>query len=110
MSPAAASVAGLVMGHTHYRDRVIRQLDDSDAIDALGNRLPLYAKLDVPMLLIGGDRSPRHLAERLDALERALPRTRRLLMHGQGHNAERQAPERLAAAIAKFVDEDLAGS
>ncbi|MFI7600910.1 alpha/beta fold hydrolase [Actinoplanes sp. NPDC049681] len=110
VSPATASVAGLVMGHTHYRDRVIRQLDDSDAIDALGNRLPLYAKLEVPMLLIGGDRSPRHLAERLDALERALPRTRRLLMHGQGHNAERQAPERLAAAIAKFVDEDVAGS
>ena len=41
---------------------------------------------------IGGDRSPRHLAERLDALERTLPRTRRLLMHGQGHGANDQAP------------------
>ncbi|MEV4638703.1 alpha/beta hydrolase [Actinoplanes sp. NPDC049548] len=105
MAPAASTVAGMIVGHSRYRDRVIRQLDDSDAIDALGNRLPLYAKLDVPILLIGGDRSPRHLAERLDALERTLPRTRRLLMHGQGHNAERQAPDRLAAAIAKFMDE-----
>lgn len=109
MSPAASALAGFVMGRTHYRDRVIRQLDDCDAIDALGNRLAVYATLDVPMLLIGGDRSPRNLSERLDALERALPRTRRLLMHGQGHNAERGAPGRLAAAIAKFIDEDLAG-
>ncbi|OJF11397.1 hypothetical protein BG844_26585 [Couchioplanes caeruleus subsp. caeruleus] len=57
------------------------------------------------MLLIGGDRSPRHLGERLDALERVLPRARRMLMHGQGHNAERRAPGRLAAAIAGFMEE-----
>ncbi|ROP32367.1 alpha/beta fold hydrolase [Couchioplanes caeruleus] len=105
MSPAAAAAAGLVAGHRRYRDRVVRQLDDSDAIDALGNRLDEYAKLDLPMLLIGGDRSPRHLGERLDALERVLPRARRMLMHGQGHNAERRAPGRLAAAIAGFMEE-----
>ncbi|UQU66106.1 alpha/beta hydrolase [Couchioplanes caeruleus] len=104
MSPAQAAVAGLIIGRTGYRDRVVRQLDDNDAIDALGVRLPAYAKIDVPVLLIGGDRSPRHLAERLDALERTLPRTRRLLMHGQGHGAERDAPQRVATAIAAFVE------
>ena len=108
LSPLMAQIAGFFIGrHPDYRQRVVRQLDDNDAIDALGVRLDEYAKLDLPALLIGGDRSPRHLAERLDALERALPRTRRLVMHGQGHNAEREAPDRLAKAIAKFIDEDL---
>lgn len=108
MSPLMARIAGFLIGHhPGYRQRVVRQLDDSDAIDALGIRLDEYAKLDLPILLVGGDRSPRHLAERLDALERALPRTRRVVMHGQGHNAERQAPDRVARAIATFIDEDL---
>ncbi|MFI5490904.1 alpha/beta fold hydrolase [Actinoplanes sp. NPDC051859] len=107
LSSAAAAAGGFVVGHSRYRDRVVRQLDDNDAIDALGYRLGEYAQLDLPMLLIGGDRSPRHLADRLDALEQALPRTRRLLMHGQGHSAERQAPDRLAIAIETFMREEL---
>jgi pimeloyl-ACP methyl ester carboxylesterase len=108
MSPLLARLAGLYIGrHPEYRRRVVRQLDDNDAIDALGVRLEEYAKLDLPILLIGGDRSPAHLAERLDALERTLPRTRRLVMHGQGHNAERQAPDRVAKAIATFIDQEL---
>ncbi|MEV6596871.1 alpha/beta hydrolase [Actinoplanes sp. NPDC051346] len=104
LPPAAAIAGGVVGGHGHLRDRIVQQLDDSDAIDELGNRLGEYATLKLPMLLIGGDRSPRHLGERLDALERVLPQSRRLLMHGQGHNAERQAPDRLATAIASFMD------
>jgi len=105
MSPAAAALAGFIVGHGPYRDRVARQLDDNDAIDALGVRLPAYAKLDLPILLIEGDKSPAHLRERLHALEGVLPQTRRLVMHGQGHNAERRAPQRLADAIAAFVDQ-----
>jgi pimeloyl-ACP methyl ester carboxylesterase len=108
MSPLKARIVGLIVGrHPEYRRRVVRQLDDNDAIDALGVRLDEYAKLDLPVLLIGGDKSPRHLTERLDALERALPHTRRVLLHGQGHNAERQAPDRVARAITKFIDEEL---
>ncbi|AGZ45680.1 hypothetical protein AFR_37130 [Actinoplanes friuliensis DSM 7358] len=106
-APMAWFAGAFVGRHPEYRRRVIRQLDDNDAIDALGVRLPAYADLDLPILLLGGDRSPRHLAERLDALEQALPRTRRLLMHGQGHNAERSAPARVAQAITKFLDEDI---
>jgi pimeloyl-ACP methyl ester carboxylesterase len=104
-----AWLAGLLVGrHPEYRRRVVRQLDDNDAIDALGVRLAAYARLELPVLLLGGDRSPRHLAGRLDALERALPNTRRLLMHGQGHNAERRAPQRVAKAIAAFINEEIA--
>jgi pimeloyl-ACP methyl ester carboxylesterase len=109
MPALLAWAAGFLVGrHPEYRRRVARQLDDNDAIDAIGVRLPAYARLNLPILLLGGDRSPRHLAERLDALERTLPRTRRLLMHGQGHSAERRAPQRVATAIAAFINEDLA--
>jgi pimeloyl-ACP methyl ester carboxylesterase len=61
----------------------------------------------VPVLLMGGDRSPRHLAERLDALERALPHSRRILLHGQGHMAEEKAPGRVAQAIEKHFDDEV---
>ena len=109
MPAAHAGLAGFIVGrHPEYRRRVVRQLDDNDAMDALGVRLAAYARLEVPILLLGGDRSPRHLAERLDALERALPHARRLLLHGQGHNAERRAPARVARAIAAFIDENIA--
>jgi pimeloyl-ACP methyl ester carboxylesterase len=106
-----AWLAGLIVGrHREYRQRVERQLDDNDAIDALGVRLTAYARLELPVLLLGGDKSPQHLAERLDALETSLPNTRRLLMHGQGHNAERRAPQRVAKAVAAFINADIVPS
>jgi pimeloyl-ACP methyl ester carboxylesterase len=108
MNPVAARLIGALVGtRSELRDRVERQLDDNDAINALGVRLDAYAKLDLPILLLGGDKSPKHLGERLDALEKALPHTRRLLMHGQGHNANNTAPRRVAQAIARHIDEEL---
>jgi pimeloyl-ACP methyl ester carboxylesterase len=82
---------------------VERQLDDNDAIDALGNRLAAYSKIDRPVLLITGDQSPRHLRERLGALQAVLPDARRVTLAGEGHNAERTSPDRLAEAISEFV-------
>jgi pimeloyl-ACP methyl ester carboxylesterase len=108
MPPWIAYAAGFMIGRDRdLATRVPRQLDDNDAIDALGVRLDAYAKIDVPVLLMGGDRSPRHLAERLDALERALPRSRRILLHGQGHMAEEKAPGRVARAIEKHFDDEV---
>jgi pimeloyl-ACP methyl ester carboxylesterase len=108
MNPLLCWAAGVAMGRQpELRAPIGRQLDDCDAIDALGVRLDDYAKLDLPILLMGGDRSPRHLGERLDALEHVLPRTRRLLMHGQGHAAEHRAPRRVARAIAEHYDEEV---
>jgi pimeloyl-ACP methyl ester carboxylesterase len=98
-------IAATVNRQPELADRVERQLDDNDAIDELGNRLDAYGKIEVPVLLLAGSRSPRHLGERLDALQRVLPRSRRLTMHGQGHNAERGAPDRVAKAITRHLDE-----
>ncbi|WP_067505584.1 alpha/beta fold hydrolase [Actinoplanes sp. TFC3] len=105
MPAASALLTGFVIGRSGYRDRVVRQLDDHDQIHALGVRLPQYAKVQLPVLLIGGSKSPAHLGDKLDHLQRTLPNARRLLMHGQGHNAEMHAPDRLAAAIETFMDE-----
>jgi pimeloyl-ACP methyl ester carboxylesterase len=104
--PAAmAWIASTAMAlDAETREIIARQIDDNDALDALGLRLDAYAKIDVPTLLIGGDRSPQHLTERLEAVQRALPNTRRLIMHGQGHLAQERAPDRLAAAITQHVD------
>lgn len=108
MNPLLCWAAGVAMGRQpEMRAPIGRQLDDCDAIDALGVRLDAYAKLDLPILLMGGDKSPRHLGERLDALEHVLPRTRRLLMHGQGHAAEHRVPHRVARAISKHYDEEV---
>jgi len=108
MGPLVSRGIGALIGmQPGMRDRIERQLDDNDAINALGVRLDAYAEIEMPLLLLGGDKSPKHLGERMDALEKALPHTRRMLMHGQGHNAERSAPDRLAAAIARHIDEEL---
>jgi pimeloyl-ACP methyl ester carboxylesterase len=108
MPPWIAYAAGFMIGRNReMAARVPRQLDDNDAIDALGLRLDAYAKIDAPVLLMGGDRSPRHLGERLDALERTLPHTRRIVLHGQGHLAEHNAPGRVARAIEKHFDDEI---
>jgi pimeloyl-ACP methyl ester carboxylesterase len=108
MNPLICWVAGVTLGRqADMRGPIGRQLDDCDAIDALGVRLDAYSKLDLPILLIGGNKSPRHLGARLDALEQALPRTRRLLMHGQGHSAQDRDPRRVASAIERHYDDEV---
>jgi pimeloyl-ACP methyl ester carboxylesterase len=108
MNPLFSWAVGVAVNRQKtLRDRVERQLDDCDAIDELGVRLDAYAKIDLPILLLGGDKSPAHLGARLDALETVLPRTRRLLMHGQGHGAERRAPDRVATAITRHLAEEV---
>ncbi len=79
-----------------------RQMDDVAAMDALGERMDTYAKIPVPVLLLGGDRSPGNLADVLTALGNILPRTSRSVLKGQGHSAHMRAPQELARIIAAF--------
>jgi pimeloyl-ACP methyl ester carboxylesterase len=83
------------------------QLHDCAAIDEVGLRLDAYAGIDVPVVLLGGERSPAHLGERLDALERAMPNTERVRLRRQGHAANSLAPARVAEVIAGLGDEVL---
>lgn len=83
------------------------QLDDCAAIDEVGVRLEAYSRIDVPVVLLGGERSPAHLGERLDALEQVMPNTRRIRLRRQGHAANNLAPARVAEIIATLGGEAL---
>jgi pimeloyl-ACP methyl ester carboxylesterase len=99
--PAAKSrLIGAVIGRVpSYRRLVARQLNDLEALDQLGERLDVYKQIEVPTVLVGGERSPAHLGRRLDAIEAVLPNARRVTLSGQGHGADVDAPEKLAEII-----------
>jgi len=79
-----------------------RQIADLSAMRDLGLRLPAYAGIDIPVLLIGGEQSTGDLSRQLDALEKMLLHTKRALMKGQGHSANVRAPKELATLISDF--------
>ncbi|WP_433566783.1 alpha/beta fold hydrolase [Nocardia sp. CA-151230] len=56
------------------------------------------------VLLLGGSKSPRYLADALDALQHTLPRAQRTQLRGLAHLAADNDghPERIAAALADF--------
>jgi pimeloyl-ACP methyl ester carboxylesterase len=81
------------------------QIVDDEAIESLGVGLGRYARLDLPVLLLAGDRSPAHLRARLDALAAVLPRLEEVVvLEGQGHMANLRAPGEVARVIAAFAD------
>jgi pimeloyl-ACP methyl ester carboxylesterase len=88
--------------NTRMKGLAPRQIADVSAMRELGVRLPTYAGIEVPVLLVGGDQSPGALSRQLDALQSTLPQTRRALLSGQGHSANERAPKRLADLIAGF--------
>lgn len=82
------------------------QIADNEMLDALPDGLTRYRAVTLPVLLLGGDRSPGHLQPRSDDLAATLPRTpRRITLAGQGHTANIEAPDALAQAITDFVTE-----
>jgi len=87
------------------RDHAPAQIADDEAIESLGIGLGRYARLDLPVLLLGGGRSPAHMRERLDALAAVLPRLdSTVVLPAQGHMANLRAPGEVAKVIAAFAD------
>ena len=81
------------------------QITDDEAIESLGVGLGRYARLDLPVLLLGGGRSPAHMRKRLDALAAVLPRLEEVVvLEKQGHMANLRAPGQVADVIAAFAD------
>lgn len=73
---------------------------------ALQDHRPRYGaltKMRVPSLLVGGDRSVSDFAPALDALERAMPRARRVTVPGAGHIVHADAPAVFAELVVGFV-------
>jgi pimeloyl-ACP methyl ester carboxylesterase len=79
------------------------QIADDEALESLGVGIDRYAAVDVPVLLLGGERSPAQLRASLDALAAVLPRAELVVLPKQGHVATVRAPEMVAAVIAEFA-------
>jgi pimeloyl-ACP methyl ester carboxylesterase len=87
------------------RGHAAAQIADDEAIESLGVGLGRYARLDLPVLLLGGGRSAAHMRARLDALAAVLPRLEEVvILEGQGHMANLRAPGEVARVIAAFAD------
>ena len=100
LNPVQARFVGLYAAlHPRYRKLVHTQLHVEE-IDDLGVRLDEYAKIDLPVRLASGSRSPDHLEERIDVLVDRMPRAEKVVLDRQSHGAHLTAPDVLAA-IAK---------
>ena len=108
LPPLQARLAGMAVAiDRRLRALAPRQIDDTAAINQLGVRLDAYAAIGVPVVLLGGDRSPAHLGERLDALAAVLPHAERVVLHGQGHDAHQNAPQEVARVVETLADKLL---
>jgi pimeloyl-ACP methyl ester carboxylesterase len=103
-----ATLAGMTAAIVpRYRRLIPGQLDSLDALDRLGVRLDTYAKIEVPTVLLGGALSPRHLAERLDAIERVMPHADRVVMRRLNHGADVKHPRHVARVIEELANKVL---
>jgi hypothetical protein len=64
-----------------------------------------YAGITRPVLLLGGDRSPRYLTRTLDALQAVLPDVARVTLPGVGHTApdDTGQPDQVADELGRFI-------
>lgn len=86
-----------------YRELIPCQVDDLEAMERLGLRLDAYAKLNLPMGMVGGEKSPAMLKEIVAAVADVLPRVERTTLSRQGHSCNVYDPEQLANVIEKFA-------
>ena len=64
-----------------------------------------YARLRMPVRLLGGDRSPAPVRMILERLAHLLPNAERVTLAGLGHMGPVQSPERIALALPSIVRE-----
>ncbi len=78
---------------------------DSGALLTYRPRYAELAKVDTPILLLGGDRSAPYFRPTLEALARALPRARLEIVTGAGHMLHAEASRRFAELVIGFATE-----
>lgn len=78
---------------------------DSAALLAYRPRYAELAAVDVPVLLVGGDRSAPYFRPTLDALAAALPRARLAIVAGAGHMLHAEVPRRFAELLTAFAEQ-----
>jgi pimeloyl-ACP methyl ester carboxylesterase len=82
-----------------YRRLIPCQIDDLEAMERLGLRLDAYAKLDLPVAMVCGERSPDVNKAMVAAVADVLPKVERIPLSGQGHTCHVRDPQQLADVI-----------
>lgn len=62
-------------------------------------------RIEVPVLLVEGERTDADMREINSLLLRCLPQARRVVLAGAGHSIQFDAPEAMARAVARFITE-----
>jgi pimeloyl-ACP methyl ester carboxylesterase len=78
---------------------------DCVALLAYAPRYAQLATLDLPVVLVGGEQSAAYFTHTLDALDAALPWTRRVTIPRAGHMLHAEAPQRFASLLTSFATE-----
>jgi pimeloyl-ACP methyl ester carboxylesterase len=73
------------------------------AVKAYGFDPGRFGNLGAPTLVLNGGDSPMALVEAGEAVDEALPNSRRLVMPGQGHAAMDTGTERFTTEILRFL-------
>jgi pimeloyl-ACP methyl ester carboxylesterase len=103
---SVARLSGVALGLLpRWRALAARQIADLAAIDDIGVAFDRYGAIETRVVLLTGDRSRPHLRRRIGALAAALPRARTVVLHDQGHDANRRAPAVVAAEIEALAAE-----
>jgi pimeloyl-ACP methyl ester carboxylesterase len=103
-APYAWALRPLVAVSPRLRALAPRQLSD---LDGVGPRLDAYARIETPTVLLGGERSPAHLGERLDALAAVMPHAEKVVLARRDHSAHLRAPDEVARVIETLADRVL---
>ena len=103
-APYAWAIRPLVAVSPRLRALAPRQLSD---LDGVGPRLDVYARIETPTVLLGGERSPAHLGERLDALAAVMPHAEKVVLTRRDHSAHLRAPDEVAHVIETLADRVL---
>ncbi|MFH8250445.1 alpha/beta fold hydrolase [Microbacterium sp. B2969] len=102
--PLTAVLMAMPPARRLFADFAEGQIADDEMLDALPVGLQRFAGVELPVLLITGAKSPRHLRDRSAQLAAVLPRSpEQTDLMGQAHAANDSAPDVLAEAVAAFV-------
>ncbi|QFY10568.1 alpha/beta fold hydrolase [Nonomuraea phyllanthi] len=95
-------------GEPTFRDLAPTLRCDAQVVEETSGGLDAYRSVGAEVLLLGGTRSPAYLRSALTALERVLPRARRVDLVGLDHSAtsntaQRGRPELVADEVRRFL-------
>jgi len=104
LANAAGELVALI---PDFRTLIPCQIDDLEAMERLGMRLDAYSKLNLPVAIVSGEKSPDSNKEMAAAVAGALPMVERITLRGQGHSCHTRDPVQLARVIETFADRVL---